>query len=66
MQEILSALILISYAPFVDSSSSSSSNTTGVRPYFPVVKISFGEVSSVFGISLWILLGLLAKISISK
>jgi hypothetical protein len=65
MKELSSVLILISYVSFVDSSSSSSSsNTTGVRSLFPVVKISFDHVSSVFGISLWILLGILAKIGI--
>jgi hypothetical protein len=64
MKELSSVLVLISYVSFVDSSSSSSSNTTGVRSLFPVVKISFDHVSSVFGISLWILLGILAKIGI--
>ncbi|CAF3363966.1 unnamed protein product [Rotaria sp. Silwood1] len=65
MEELSSVLVLISYASLVDSSSSSSSsssNTTGVRPHFPVVKVTFDHVSNVFGICLWILLGILAKI----
>jgi hypothetical protein len=58
-------LILISYVSLANSSSSASSlNTTGVRPLFPVVKVTFDHVSSVFGICLWILLGILAKIGI--
>jgi hypothetical protein len=64
MKELSSVLILISYVSLADSSSSSSSNTTGIRPLFPVVKITFDHVSSVFGICLWILLGILAKIGI--
>jgi hypothetical protein len=63
MKQVLSALILIIYVSFVDSSSSSS-NTTSGRPRFPVVKVTFDHVSNVFGICLWILLGILAKIGI--
>jgi hypothetical protein len=67
MKALSSILILISYVSFVDSSSSSSStNKTGVRPHFPVVKVTFDHVSSVFGICLWILLGILAKIGMIK
>ncbi|CAF0800571.1 unnamed protein product [Rotaria sordida] len=68
MKEFSSVLVLISYAYLVDSSPSpsssslSSSDTTHVRPPFPVVKITFDHVSNVFGICLWILLGILAKI----
>lgn len=64
MKELSSALILISYVSWVDGSSASpaSSNTTGARPYFPIVKVTFDHVSNVFGICLWILLGILAKI----
>jgi hypothetical protein len=63
MKELSTVLILISYVSFVDSSSSSS-NTTGIPTLFPVVKVVFDEISNVFGICLWILLGILAKIGI--
>ena len=66
MKELLSAIILISFVSIVDSSSSSSSNTTGGRPRFPIVQVTFEHVSNVFGICLWILLGILAKIGIVK
>lgn len=65
MKELSSILVLISYVSLVDSSSSSSSassNTTGARPRFPVVQVTFDHVANVFGICLWILLGILAKI----
>jgi hypothetical protein len=64
MKELSSLLILINYISFADSSPSpsSSSNTTAVRPLFPVVQVTFDHVSNVFGICLWILLGILAKI----
>ncbi|CAF4686159.1 unnamed protein product, partial [Rotaria magnacalcarata] len=35
---------------------------TADRPHFPVVQVTFEHVSNVFGICLWILLGILAKI----
>ncbi|CAF1162501.1 unnamed protein product [Rotaria magnacalcarata] len=65
MKELSSAIILISCVSLVDgssSSSSSSSNATADRPHFPVVQVTFEHVSNVFGICLWILLGILAKI----
>jgi hypothetical protein len=61
MKELSSVLILISYVSFVDSSSLSS-NTTAAPPHFPIVEFDFADVSNVFGICLWILLGILAKI----
>lgn len=63
MQQTFYVLILILYVSFVDGSSS---NTTAGRPYFPVVQVTFQHVSNVFGICLWILLGILAKIGIYK
>ncbi|CAF0803356.1 unnamed protein product [Adineta ricciae] len=63
MKDLLSLVLSITYVAFVDTSSSStSSNTTNTRPHFPVVTVIFDHVSNVFGICLWILLGLLAKI----
>lgn len=71
MKEFLSILILISYTSFVDSLSkspsapaSASSSSTNSRPHFPIVTVTFDHVSNVFGICLWILLGILAKIGI--
>ncbi|CAF4379111.1 unnamed protein product, partial [Rotaria magnacalcarata] len=66
MKELSSAIILISCVSLVDGSSSSSSNTTADRPHFPVVQVTFEHVSNVFGICLWILLGILAKIGITE
>ncbi|CAF1326160.1 unnamed protein product, partial [Rotaria magnacalcarata] len=69
MKELSSAIILISCVSLVDgssSSSSSSSNATADRPHFPVVQVTFEHVSNVFGICLWILLGILAKIGITE
>ena len=63
MQELASTLILIGGVSLVESASSSS-NRTGVRPQFPIVKVTFDHVSNVFGICLWILLGILAKIGL--
>jgi hypothetical protein len=64
MMELSSTMILISYVCLVDSSSSS--NTTSGRVHFPIVKVTFDHVSNVFGICLWILLGILAKIGINN
>ncbi|CAF1186943.1 unnamed protein product [Adineta ricciae] len=62
MKDLVSLVLSITYVTFVDASSSSaSSNTTSTRPHFPVVTVIFDHVSNVFGICLWILLGLLAK-----
>ena len=55
-----------SSSPPLRPSSFSSSNSTGDRPLFPVVKVTFDHVSNVFGICLWILLGILAKIGINN
>lgn len=72
MEDLAFALILISGISSVESGSSSSSgsgvssaNSTAVRPHFPVVRVTFDHVSNVFGISLWILLGILAKIGLT-
>lgn len=63
MKELSAVLIFMSYVCWVESSSSSSSanNNTGDRPRFSIVKVTFNHVSNVFGICLWILLGILAK-----
>ena len=63
MKELSAVLIFMSYVCWVESSSSSSSanNNTGDRPRFSIVKVTFDHVSNVFGICLWILLGILAK-----
>lgn len=63
MKDLLSLVLSITYVVFVDASASS--NTTSTRPHFPVVTVIFDHVSNVFGICLWILLGLLAKIGMS-
>ncbi|UJR27571.1 hypothetical protein I4U23_008852 [Adineta vaga] len=63
MKDFLPIILLLTYVCFGDGSSpSASSNTTKNRPHFPVVTVTFDHVSNVFGICLWILLGILAKI----
>ena len=67
MKELLSMALLMRGLDLVEGSSaasapSTSANTTGLRPQFPIVKVTFDHVASVFGICLWILLGILAKI----
>ncbi|CAF1449675.1 unnamed protein product [Adineta steineri] len=65
MKKLSPLLVLINFISSIDSSSpaaSSSDDTTGGRKHFPVVEITFPHVASVFGICLWILLGILAKI----
>lgn len=61
MRKLSILAILISYASLINGSSFSSNTTTG-RPHFPIVQVTFHHVSNVFGICLWILLGILAKI----
>lgn len=64
MFELTSILILIGLRSFAESSSSSSSSSdsSNGRTRFPIIQVTFDHVSNVFGICLWILLGILAKI----
>lgn len=67
MKELISAILVFReiYKCQAGGSSGGSKpiDPSGPRPHFPVVQVTFDHVSNVFGICLWILLGILAKIS---
>ena len=54
---LVSALILLNGLSLIECSSPAAGNKTAARPHFPILKVTFSHVASVFGICLWILLG---------
>ena len=59
---LASVLVLVNGLSLIECATPSVGNKTVVRPHFPILKVTFDHVASVFGICLWILLGILAKI----